>query len=98
MQVGHDRTNCDASSYRKAVHKEPPEFESEHPVRGVAKLGTGQFGFVLDAAEPDAKGYARLYFDINRNGDLTDDDVIDACKMGPAPPRSMPRNGFHAWT
>lgn len=81
VQVGHERTSSMLSSYRKAVHKEP-EFESEHPVRGVAKLGTGQFGFVLDAAEPDAKGYGRLYFDINRNGDLTDDGVIEAVQDG----------------
>ena len=94
MQVGHDRTNPLLPSYRKIVRKEPSKFLSEHPIRGVAKLGTGQFGFVLDAAEPEAKGYGRVFFDINHNGDLTDDDVIEAIQDGSRTSSSYAQHRF----
>jgi hypothetical protein len=97
-----------AADFSKVIKKEPTKYNSPYPFRGVAKLGTQQFGFVLDAAAsqeapaeakdqppkdqaetaPEAKakpavatdleGYSRLYFDLNHNGDLTDDKVIEA--------------------
>lgn len=91
------------------ITKEPAKYEAEHPFRGVAKLGSRYYGFVLDSAPPqkaeekkegEKKGtdapdsepvaeskekpapklipYSRLYFDLNHNGDLTDDEVIEA--------------------
>ncbi len=111
--------------FSKVIKKEPAEYASENPFRGVASLGTGHYGFVLDeapkekkepeAAEADEKEeekkedasegeggllstlakalgsqlpsnkkkaevpqFTRLYFDLNHNGDLTDDEVIEA--------------------
>ena len=105
------------AEFSKLVKKEPPKYESKHPFRGVAKLGTQQFCFVLDAAPAKKKTeakkvtgkkkdgsqvagkkkeskttkvkpstsyryrperYSRLFFDLNHNGDLTDDGVIES--------------------
>jgi hypothetical protein len=93
----------DEEEFAKVITKEPASYNSKSPFRAVAKLGTQQFGFVIDsrkadelAAEPAkeaAKGsaaaktprpvpalpdYGRLLFDVNHNGDLTDDPVIEA--------------------
>jgi hypothetical protein len=133
------------ASFKKLVKKEP-KYESDSPFRGVAKLGTQEYPFVLDAVPekpkakqekesekskpavksekkdadaddaeenesatgtlqltltsddadektdaeeskadeakkektPKAIRYNRLYIDMNRNGDLTDDKVIEA--------------------
>ncbi len=88
-----------AAEFSKVIKKEPPKYESEHPFRGVAKLGSWEFGFVLDSAPPEKDAdesakkdtadkaesaavklvrYNRLRFDLNHNGDLTDDKVIKA--------------------
>jgi hypothetical protein len=115
-----------AEAFKRIVKKEP-KYQSERPFRGVAKLGSQEYAFVLDTAAPPAKeakpdaekdkaekdkkdkkdgeksksdsataklarklmkaadnkksaaiGYSRLYFDVNHNGDLTDDKVIEA--------------------
>lgn len=58
------------SAFKKAVTKEPV-YACPKPFRGVAKLGDHSYGFALDASSP--KGFDRLFFDVNRNGDLTDD-------------------------
>lgn len=93
----------DEDEFAKVITKEPAGYNSKSPFRGVAKLGTQQFGFVIDgrkAAEkpapaagepkepapaaqgkkelPDLPNYGRLLFDVNHNGDLTDDPVIEA--------------------
>ncbi len=88
-------------AFSKVIKKEPSEYNSESPFRGVAKLGSQYYGFVFDtsakedavedAAEKEQNdatagaqklmktiAYERLYFDINHNGDLTDDEVIKA--------------------
>ncbi len=119
-----------AANFKKIVKKEP-QYESEHPFRGVVKLGSQQYAFALDEVVPESEkkkaesgkkdsepepgdaekdgkgaktsvakglfgallhalpfgqgddttikvvGYNRLYFDINHNGDLTDDRVIE---------------------
>jgi hypothetical protein len=105
-------------AFKKLVTKEP-KFESEYPFRGVVKLGSQQYPFVLDAVPekkadeekakedekadekkadsdadkskdeaaekekekektPQAIHYNRLYFDVNHNGDLTDDKVFES--------------------
>ena len=137
--------NEQESAFKKLVKKEP-KYQSEYPFRGVAKLGSQEYPFVLDAVpeKPKAKKekseaekskpaadkekkdadeeksdtsegrlgvltlsgeeedadekkadaddakakekektpqpirYNRLYFDLNHNGDLTDDGVIEA--------------------
>ncbi|HPM80394.1 MAG TPA: hypothetical protein PLF81_06820 [Candidatus Anammoximicrobium sp.] len=91
------------AEFSAVIKKEPPSYNSKSPLRAVAKLGTQQFGFVLDsreaekkpdAAEGEAKkpaspagetkqspqvpDFGRLLFDLNHNGDLTDDPVIEA--------------------
>lgn len=91
----------DEEEFAKVVTKEPASYNSPSPFRAVAKLGTQQFGFVLDSRQveeqPDAAAgaskpaarpagakvaprpltYDRLLFDLNGNGDLTDDPVIE---------------------
>lgn len=98
MQVGGQAvwgpTRTNAAEFSKVIKKEPAKYSAKNPFRGVAKLGTQQFGFVLDAVpdekkngetKPKAKSklpelriYNRLYFDLNHNGDLTDDQVVKA--------------------
>ena len=46
------------------VKKEPEKYVSEHPLRSVAKLGSKEYGFVLDKKDEKSKGYDRLYFDL----------------------------------
>lgn len=108
LQLRMGRTPTQSQSFSKIVKKEPSEYVSKYPFRGVMELGSQQFGFVLDAKPPEAEeegteekkvedsvakgkgerdekadpaideGYARLLFDANHNGDLTDDEVIEA--------------------
>lgn len=122
------------AAFKKLVTKEP-KYQLEKPFRGIAKLGSQEFAFVLDGTPPAPKGqkaddkkekaeekaadgkktdkkdeksdkdaakakladklakvvtpekpaiavYNRLYFDLNHNGDLTDDKVIEAEAQG----------------
>ena len=111
VQTGTDAPSDLARSgeaeFGKVIKKEPPSYNSKSPFRAVAKLGTQQFGFVLDSREaetkpaatdeeskkpasseevntnlPDLPDYGRLLFDLNHNGDLTDDPVIEAESRG----------------
>jgi hypothetical protein len=122
----------DKPEFSEVVKKEPADYVAETPFRGVAKLGSHHYGFVLDIAPPEededeeAEGdgdkkkakegeneegsgllsmlsktlvspltpkkdtpgtapvFSRLYFDLNRNGDLTDDEVIEATSARPS--------------
>jgi hypothetical protein len=108
MQSGmgsYVRPGGEGPDFSDVIQKEPAEYQTDRPFRGVAKLGSQHFGFVLDtapekqgpqtveggAAEKQEKGeededkprsqlvrYNRLLFDRNHNGDLTDDEVIEA--------------------
>ena len=40
----------DTPEFSKVINKEPSQYNSQHPLRGVAKLGSQYFGFVLDSA------------------------------------------------
>jgi len=62
--------------FRKLVKKEP-EYASKEVFRAVAHFGSMHCAFALDVAGKKSKGYDRLYFDANGNGDLTDDEPID---------------------
>ncbi len=109
------RASRDCRNSRKSSRRSRAAYNSEHPFRGVAKLGSQYYGFVSDTAtKKDDQGrrtkqnpirmprqlprhcgslsgarkvmktvaYERLYFDINHNGDLTDDEVIEAKPAG----------------
>jgi hypothetical protein len=91
-QPGYSSSNEGEAEFAKIIKKEPAEYVCKSPFRGVAELGTQKFAFVFDT-NPDAKDnerisdeskaedlqrYSRLYFDLNCNGDLTDDTPIDA--------------------
>jgi hypothetical protein len=65
-------------NFQQLVKKEPAKYLSDRPFRSVAKLGSKEFAFVLDKKDERSKGYDRLYFDLNGNGDLTDDKPVDA--------------------
>ena len=118
----------DADDFSKVIEKEPAEYVSENPFRGVAKLGSDQYGFVLDSKPPEPEAtksetegkavdavkdgaapfapdaeeedvakvdnYCRLYFDLNHNGDLTDDKVIEAIASNVYSSGTYVRNSF----
>ncbi len=67
------------------VKKDRKKYLAKHPLRGVASLGSQKFGFVLDQKDEKSKRYDRLYFDLNGNGDLTDDRPIDAASTRQLP-------------
>lgn len=85
---GEPDTNAEA--FRRVIKAEPP-YRDPQPFRAVLDLGTQHFGFALDSLQPAAgqnAAHDRLYLDLNGNGDLTDDQPIDAEKLdgdtGPA--------------
>jgi hypothetical protein len=78
MQSDVEMPRTDGPAFSAVIKKEPPKYACEYPFRCVAKLGSDNYGFVLDATQNVSKGYDRLYFDRNHNGDLTDDQVIKA--------------------
>ena len=43
----------DKPEFSKVINKEPAEYAAETPFRGVAVLGSGHYGFVLDIAPPE---------------------------------------------
>jgi hypothetical protein len=134
MIVGPNRGS---NKFSNVIKKEPAEYVTDTPFRGVAALGSQHYGFVLDVAaaekdedeekdneddkeaeekkeaegsllsrlskalvpaappQPKVKGvsYTRLYFDLNHNGDLTDDEVIEATSSR-AYSTSMTRSAF----
>ncbi len=61
--------------------KRYPKFQSEHPLYGTLVIGARArhrapgpcYPFALDESAGTGRGYDRLYFDTNLNGDLTDD-------------------------
>jgi len=82
--MGPNRTEDDGE---RVIKQEPKKYVAKSPLRGVAKLGSKLYGFVLDYKDKDSKRYDRLYFDRNGNGDLTDDKPIDANPpVKPIPP------------
>ncbi len=57
----------------KGLVKTEPTYEYPGAFRAVSIIGAEQYAFALDATGKNPQGYNRLYFDLNRNGDLTDD-------------------------
>jgi hypothetical protein len=76
---GYTHERPDVKIFKEIVKKEPV-YVSKTPFKGAAKLGGKQFAFVFDASKEGEKKYDRLYFDLNGNGDLTDDKVIEPAK------------------
>ena len=64
--------------FKRIVKKEPEKYVFDSPFRGVAHLGSKPYAFVLDKKDESSPGYDVLYFDANGNGDLTDDEKIEA--------------------
>jgi hypothetical protein len=58
--------------------KKEPKAVSRHPIYGECRDQSGEANFVfrLDESKGDGKGYDRLIVDMNQNGDLTDDTVV----------------------
>lgn len=72
------------TDFSKVVVKEP-KYQHARPFKGVAKLGTQEFGFAFDvdsSASTTTRStrvrYTHFYFDSNGNGDLTDDEPVKA--------------------
>ncbi len=82
-----DFGNDASAHFKDLVKKEPKKYVAEHPLRGLAKLGSKEYGFVLDQKGKKSKGYDRLYFDLHGDGDLADAKPIDA--ETPAGPRGI---------
>jgi hypothetical protein len=65
------------AQFPKIVTKEP-KYLAPLPLKDVANIGGQDYAFVLDVTDAKAKGYNKLYFDLNHNGDLTDDKPVIA--------------------
>jgi hypothetical protein len=76
------------ADFRRLVREEPAKYNSEHPLRIVAKLGGREYPLVIDAKDADSQQYDRLYFDRNRNGDLARGAPIDVPSSGQSVGRS----------
>ncbi len=85
----------DAPDFEKIAKKQPDKYKCAHPFRGVAQLGSDHYAFVLDSTDLKSKGYDLLHFDLNHNGDLTDDKVVKATPLsGTRRSRGIPRRTF----
>jgi len=54
-----------------------PEFVSAKPYFGTLPLGDDEFLFALDASEEGGTRYDTVYFDRDRDGDLSDEEVLE---------------------
>ncbi|MBN2216196.1 MAG: hypothetical protein JW719_02340 [Pirellulales bacterium] len=64
--------------FNDAVAKQPKKYNAKTPLRGMFTLGDKKYGFVLDAPDAKSQTYGLLHFDLNGNGDLTDDAVMES--------------------
>lgn len=79
FQPGVDHQQGSAGpKFAEVIKKQPEQYNSKKPLRAVAELGDGHYGFVLDTPDADSDRYTRLLFDLNHNGDLTDDEPYEA--------------------
>jgi hypothetical protein len=65
-----------------SLAKKEPKYTSKQPFKRAAKLGSNYYAWAMDSTRLKTRGFDRLYFDFNRNGDLTDDKVIKAQSDG----------------
>lgn len=68
--------------FSEVVQTSPP-FTCAEPLEAVARLGDHDYGFVLDRSQTDGE-YDLLYFDRDRDGDLTDEPPLAAKRLPPA--------------
>ena len=76
INLGQNESARDAEFHR--VVKQEPSYTSSTPIRGVTRFGGHEYGFAFDSVGSKATGFNRLYFDLDGNGDLTDDKPINA--------------------
>jgi hypothetical protein len=65
-----------SSAKPAGIVKAPPAVSS-FPLYGQIAVGGDQMLFRLDESKGNGRGYDRLIVDVNRNGDLTDDPVVN---------------------
>jgi hypothetical protein len=63
---------------KPAKLKQEPKAMSRHPLYGECTSGASGIGFIfrLDESKGDGRGYDQLIVDMNQNGDLTDESVV----------------------
>ncbi|RJP18464.1 MAG: hypothetical protein C4527_28880 [Candidatus Omnitrophota bacterium] len=71
------QSNGAVSDFSSLVKKEPA-YKCGTPFKGVVRMGSDEFAFALDSTDLPTYGFNRCHFDLNRNGDLTDDNVLQA--------------------
>ncbi len=79
-----DGTGSQNDEFAAIVQKEP-KYSIPTPFRAVATLGSQQYAFALDAVGNQPLTYNQLYFDLNGNGDLTDDKPLEATSANGMP-------------
>jgi hypothetical protein len=62
---------------------ELPDFACARPVFGLLELGDGARLLALDRKQPDDAFYGVLYFDVNGNGDLTEEEPLEGAHQSP---------------
>ena len=72
-----DFGNDASAESKEVVKKEPKKYVAEHPLRGLAKLGSKGTASSWTRKQ-EVEGYDRLYFDLHGDGDLADAKPIDA--------------------
>jgi hypothetical protein len=77
MEEGYP-DESELSEVKELVTQGPAKYECDHPFRGIANLGNDRYAFVLDSKDLRTEGYHILHFGFNRNGDLTDDEPLEA--------------------
>jgi hypothetical protein len=93
--------NTDWKSVPEEEVKVYPKLESSRPLYGAIEFGKGKitpgkgkpYHFVLDESAGTGTGYDRLYFDANRDLDLTNDPVLIPMARQPKPTPSVWQRG-----
>jgi hypothetical protein len=80
--ASNSRPSREEAEFKRAVKKELARYNARQPFRGVARLNNRDYGFVFDASSAGSLGFDRLYFDLNGNGDLSDDPPIAGVLQG----------------
>lgn len=90
VQLG-DRSGDQLEAAFRRVVKTEPKYSAKVPFRAVAKLGGQDYAFALDSVKN--VGYDKLYFDLNRDGDLMNDKPLLAANVS-APAAGVSQSQF----
>lgn len=77
-----------------------PQFTSSKPLYGKVRFYSGTlfpmiaYSFALDESQGTGKGYDRLYFDANRDFDLSNDPVVKKAPQAPAHHTDLDKDTF----